>query len=55
MSVTAVDSILSDVPDTRDLPLEAPVDETEYARLLRRIGLVEGDSGTCVSAFNSSI
>jgi hypothetical protein len=55
MSVTIVDSIISDVLDNHELPLEVTVDETEYARLLRRIGLVEGDSGTSVSAFNSSI
>jgi hypothetical protein len=55
MSVTTVVSIISDVPDTRDLSLGVPVDEAEYARLLRRIGLVEGESGTVVSAFNSSI
>jgi hypothetical protein len=55
MSVTTVFSIISDVPDNHELPLGVTVDGTEYAHLLRRIGLVEGESGTVVSAFNSSI
>jgi hypothetical protein len=55
MAATAGESIISDVLDSQDLPLGVTVDEAEYARLLRRIGLVEGEAGTSVSAFNSSI
>jgi hypothetical protein len=55
MAATVGESILSDVLDNHDLPLEVTVDEAEYAHLMRRIGLVEGESGTRVSAFNSSI
>lgn len=40
-----------------DLPLdaEAGFDNVEYAHTMRRIGIVEGELGTPVSAFNSSI
>jgi hypothetical protein len=40
-----------------DLPLDADVDfdNVEYAHAMRRIGIVEGELGTPVSAFNSSI
>jgi hypothetical protein len=49
--------ITSDVPDIQDQPLygEACVDDGEYAQLMRRIGIIEGEPGTTVSAFNSSI
>jgi hypothetical protein len=49
--------IVSEVSDTRDLPLDAEVnlDDVEYAHLMRRIGIAEGEPGTSVSAFNSSI
>jgi len=47
----------SDMSDIHDLPLDAEVDsaEIEYAHIMRRIGIVEGERGTTVSAFNSSI
>jgi hypothetical protein len=51
------DVIVSVVPDTRELPLDAEVnlDDAEYAGIMRRIGIAEGEPGTSVSAFNSSI
>jgi hypothetical protein len=56
---TAQDTLLiaGDIPDLRDLPLDAEVtvDDTEYARIMRRTGITEGEPGTSVSAFNSSI
>jgi hypothetical protein len=47
----------SEVPDIGDIPLDTPVQVTgdDYARVMRRIGLAEGEPGTSVSAFNSSI
>jgi hypothetical protein len=49
--------IASDMSDIHDLPLDADVniDDFEYAHIMRRIGIVEGEPGTSVSAFNSSI
>lgn len=49
--------LTSSVPDLGDLPLDAEfsVDGDEYAHIMRRIGLAEGEPGTSVSAFNSSI
>jgi hypothetical protein len=40
-----------------DLPLggEVGFDNAEYAHIMRRIGVEEGELGTPVSAFNSSI
>ena len=40
-----------------DLPLDAEVefDNVEYAHTMRRIGIIDGELGTPVSAFNSSI
>jgi len=53
----ADDVFTSDMSDIRDLPLDAEVnfDEVEYGHIMRRIGIVEGEQGTPVSAFNSSI
>lgn len=53
----ADDVFTSDMSDIHDLPLDAEVscDEVEYAHIMRRIGIVEGEPGTPVSAFNSSI
>jgi hypothetical protein len=57
MSIIYADNVTfpSELSDTRDLPLDESIDETQYAHLMRRIGLVEGEPGTPVSAFNSSI
>jgi hypothetical protein len=46
-----------EMSDIRDLPLDAGVnfDEVEYVHIMRRIGIVEDEPGTSVSAFNSSI
>jgi len=51
------DLLTSAVPDVGDVPLSDPleVDDDSYARIMRRIGLAEGDPGPAVSAFNSSI
>ena len=54
MSVTFPE-LISDIPDTQDLPLGDVVSDGEYEQLLRRTGVVEGERGTQVSAFNSSI
>jgi hypothetical protein len=53
----AGDVFTSDMSDIHDLPLdaEASIDEVEYTHIMRRIGIVEGERGTSVSAFNSSI
>jgi hypothetical protein len=51
------DVIVSGLPDIRDLRLDAEVGsgDVEYARIMRRIGILHGEPGTTVSAFNSSI
>ena len=56
-AIYADEAILSDVSDNRDLPLdmEVSIDKVEYAHIMRRIGVIEGEPGTSVSAFNSSI
>lgn len=53
----ADDVFTSGISDIRDLPLDAEVniDDVKYAHIMRRIGIAEGESGTSVSAFNSSI
>lgn len=53
----ADDVFTSDMSDIHDLPLDAEVsfDGVEYAHIMRRIGIAEGEPGTPVSAFNSSI
>jgi hypothetical protein len=55
-TVTYLDDIASDL-SVSDLPLDAEVgfDNAEYAHVMRRIGVDEGELGTPVSAFNSSI
>ena len=57
MPTTYADAVTSDMSDIRDLPLDAEIniDDVEYAHIMRRIGLAEGEPGTSVSAFNSSI
>jgi hypothetical protein len=58
MTVIQADaSITSDMSDIGELPLDAKVslDDAEYAHIMRRIGVAEGEPGTSVSAFNSSI
>jgi len=56
-TIYAVEVIPSDVSDLRDLPLDAEVDidNVEYAHMMWRVGVAEGEAGTSVSAFNSSI
>ena len=57
MPTLDLDMIVTDMSDIRDLPLDAEIniDDVEYAHIMRRIGIVEGEPGTSVSAFNSSI
>jgi hypothetical protein len=58
MTVVLGDEVVpSSVPDVSDVPLRAEVniDGLEYMRIMRRIGIQDGDSVTSVSAFNSSI
>jgi hypothetical protein len=47
----------SDLSDIGDLPLNAEVtiDGIKYDHIMLRTGIVAGESGTQVSAFNSSI
>jgi hypothetical protein len=56
MFITYADDLTSDL-SKYDMPLDAEtsIDEAEYAHIMRRIGIVEGEAGTPVSAFNSSI
>jgi hypothetical protein len=53
--LTEDDVIVSGVSDMRDLPLDAEdnVADDEYANIMRRTGIAEGEPS--VSAFNSSI
>jgi hypothetical protein len=58
MAVIKADAIItSDMSGIGEVPLDAEVnvDDAEYARIMRRIGLAEGEPETSVSAFNSSI
>ena len=58
MPTTYADEVIvSDVSDNRDLPLDTQdkIDDVEYTHIMRRIGIAEGEPGTSVSAFNSSI
>jgi hypothetical protein len=56
-TIYADEVIVSEVSDIRDLPLdtEDSIDDAEYAHIMRRSGIAEGEPGTSVSAFNSSI
>jgi hypothetical protein len=56
MSTMYAGELASDLP-VDDLPLGADVsiDDAEYDRIMGRIGLVDGEPGTSVSRFNSSI
>jgi hypothetical protein len=58
MAVAQEDEVvLSSVLDVSDVPLRSDVniDSLEYMRIMRRIGIQDGESVTPVSAFNSSI
>jgi hypothetical protein len=41
--------------ETDDLDFELEIDEVEYSRIMRRIGIDGDETVTHVSAFNSSI
>ena len=47
--------LVSQLRDGYDLPLDSKVGSDDIGDLMRRIGLVGGEAGTPVSAFNSSI
>lgn len=55
--MTTTQDLASDMAGLSDLPLdtEASIDDVEYAHIMRRTGIAEGEPGTSVSAFNSSI
>lgn len=54
-TINADDRIVSDL-FVSDQPLDAEgIDNVEIAHTMRRIGLADGELGTLVSAFNSSI
>jgi hypothetical protein len=58
MPVAPADEVVeSRVIDVSDVPLcaEVNIDGLEYIRIMRRIGIQDGESVTPVSAFNSSI
>jgi hypothetical protein len=58
MTVAQVDEVVpSSVIDVGDVPLCAAVDidGMEYMRIMRRIGVQDGESATLAYAFNSSI
>jgi len=56
MTAVSEDAVLfSELPDEGGLPLGAALGGEQYAALMRRAGFAEGEAGTLVSAFNSSI
>ena len=57
MSTLQLQGVMSGTPDIHDLPLDVDVniDDSEYARIMRRISIADGGTDTDVSAFNSSI
>jgi hypothetical protein len=58
MPTTYADAVLiSGLSNLCELPLDAEIgfDDAECAHIMRQIGIVEGEPGTTVSAFNSSI
>ncbi len=59
MSTSRTDAgvLVSEVPDTYDLPFDVEVNpaDVEYARIMRMIGISDSEPGASVSAFNSSI
>jgi FXSXX-COOH protein len=56
MATLQFEGVTSGTSDVRDLPLdvEINIDNTEYARIMRRLS-ADGGTDTDVSAFNSSI
>lgn len=57
MATLQMEGVTSGTSDMHDLPLdvEVNIDDTEYARVMRRITIADGGTDTIVSAFNSSI
>ncbi len=55
MSSDTFEILKSDLPDMRDLPLDHAVEDIEYERTVRQIGVTDGGPSTPVSAFNSYI
>ena len=58
MTVAQIDEVVpSSVIDLGDVPLRdaVDIDGLEYMRIMRRIGVQDGESATLAYAFNSSI
>ena len=57
MSTAYTDQVIvSDLPDIGELPFAVEVnDDVECALILRRLGILDGESDRPVPAFNSSI
>jgi hypothetical protein len=55
MSANAIESLQSDLLDCGDMPLDHVADDVEFRQIMHRVGIVEGEPGTPVSHFNSSI
>jgi hypothetical protein len=58
MTVLQEDEVVpSSIIDVGDVPLcaEVNIDSLEYMRIMRRIGIEDGESVTLAYAFNSSI
>ena len=58
MTVALESEVLtSGVADVGSVPLDAELymDDRDYARIMRRIGISDGEAAPSVSAFNSSI
>jgi hypothetical protein len=49
-----INSVMSDVRD-QPFDFDVDIDSTEYSRIMRRIGVHDGEPVTPVSAFSSSI
>jgi hypothetical protein len=57
MATSWMDAVASGASDMGDGPLyvEVNIDDFEYARIIRRIAVGDGDADIEISAFNSSI
>jgi FXSXX-COOH protein len=57
MAAVQMGAVVSGVSDMHDLPLdiEVNIDDSEYARIIKRLTTEGGGTDTQVSAFNSSI
>jgi hypothetical protein len=57
MATSWMEAVASGTSDMGDLPpdVEVNIDDFEYARIIRRVTVGDGDADTEISAFNSSI